>query len=272
MSLKDSKQQHYRDHEHDWRLAKDFYEAEDVTHHLVQGKYEADGAFAARKRMARGANPYTRQIIGRLTDQLILRSDDVERSLGPIPSGYLENAGPEQESHALQMHTLANYLLLYGEAWLQVVPGDGATLRVLSPLSVPRWKDNRVLTLGEAARPDVPLSESEERDTTFTVNTPRGFTTFMFQKNDAGKEERVQIDSGTFSPDDTDRFFVDRSGNPTPPLKRITLPWDSTLGIQLAKTHLQMFRLESQVDGRLHTPIDLKSMLYATYHLLVTPT
>lgn len=262
MSLKDSQNQHYREHKSDFELARDFYEAEDVSRHLVQGKYESDGAFQARRRQS-SVHPFTRQIIGRLTDQLLLSADEVERELGPIPSSYLDSAGPEGEAHNLQMHTLANYLMLFGEAWLQVRPtGSGAELRVLAPLTVPRWKDQRVLTLGVASKPGVPIDEPEEVDTTYTVHSPRGYRTYMYQKNDAGEEERVQIDSGDYSPTDEDAFFVDKEGNPTPPLKRIVMPWDATLGIQLAKTHLQMYRLESQIDGRLHTALTSGQLVY----------
>jgi len=262
MSLKNAQNQHYKKHRSDWTLARDFYEAEDVSRHLVQGKYESEGAFQARRRQA-DVHPYTRQIIGRLTDQLLLRSDEATRRLGPIPSSYLENAGPDGESHDLQMHTLANYLLLYGEAWLQVRPtGSGAELRVLSPLTVPRWTDQKVLTLGERSRPNVSIEEDEEVETTYTTHSPRGFTSYVFRKKDNGEEERVQVESGTYAPGEEDAFFVDRSGNPTPPLKRITLPWDATLGIQLGKTHLQMFRLESQIDGRLHTALTSGQLVY----------
>ncbi|WP_251961585.1 DUF4055 domain-containing protein [Salinibacter ruber] len=262
MSLKTATNRHYDAHRSDWALGRDFYEAEDVSTHLVQGKYESMGAYHARRRQA-DVHPYTRQILGRLSDQLLLRADEVGRELGPIPGSYVESAGPDGESHNLQMHTLANYLLLYGEAWLQVRPADsGSELRVLSPLTVPRWKDQQVLTIGEAAKPGVPLSEDEEVDTTYTVHTPFGYTTYMFQENETGEEKRVQVDSGTYSPTEEERFFVDGQGNPTPPLARIVMPWDATLGVQLAKTHLQMYRLESQIDGRLHTALTSGQLVY----------
>lgn len=41
-----------------------------------------------------------------------------------------------------------------------------------------------MLTLGQASRSDVPLSEDEKVETTYAVHTPRGFTTYMFQKNE----------------------------------------------------------------------------------------
>jgi len=264
MSLKEAKQQHYRNKEHDWRLAKNFYEAEDVSRHLAQGKYESDGAYKARRRQA-DVHPYTRQIIGRLTDKLLLRSEEVERDLGPIPSSYLDSAGPSGESHDLQMHTLGNYLLLYGEAWLQIRPtGTGAELRVLNPLVVPRWTGEKVLTIGQRSKPDVPIDEPEETDTSYTIHTPRGWTTYMLRDNNGRKEpERVQIDSGIYAPEGVeDAFFVDSEDRPTPPLIRIQMPWDAVLGITLAKTHLQMYRLESQIDGRLHTALTSGQLVY----------
>ncbi|MCS4087295.1 hypothetical protein GGQ10_002121 [Salinibacter ruber] len=263
MSLKEATNQHYDEHADDFRLARDFYSTDDTGRYLTQGKYEADGAYQARRRSAH-AFPYSRQIIHRISDQILLRADEVERELGPIRGSYVEAAGPEEESHNLQMKTLSDYLLLFGEAWLQVRPtGSGAELRVLSPLTVPRWKDQQVLTLGQAAKPDVPLSEDEQVDTTYTVHTPRGFTTYMFRKNDSGDEERVQIESGTYAPAGTeDAFFVGAGGNPTPPLIRVQMPWETVLGVEIAQTHLQMYRLENQLDGRLHTALTSGQLVY----------
>jgi hypothetical protein len=264
MSLRDAKQQHFKNKEDHWRLARDFYRAEDVAQYLVQGKFEADGAFRARQRHS-DIHPFTRQIIGRLTDQLLLRSDEVQRDLGPIPSSYLDSAGPDGASHNLQMHTLANYLLLFGEAWLNIRPtGGGAELRVLSPLTVPRWKDEKVLTIGQRSKPDVPIDEPEETDTSYTIHTPRGWTTYML-RDDNGREEpeRVQIDSGTYAPEGAeDAFFVDSEQRPSPPLACIRMPWDATFGVQLAETHLEMFRLENQIDGRLRTALTSGQLVY----------
>jgi len=263
MSLKNATNTHYDAHRDDWKLAKAFYETDGTERFLRQGKYEADGAFQARKRAAH-AFPYSRQIIHRISDQLLLRADEVERDLGPIPSSYVDSAGPEEESHQLQMKQLGDFLLLFGEAWLQVRPtGSGAELRVLSPLTVPRWTGEKVLTLGQASKPNTPIEEDEEVDTTFTVHTPRGFTTYMFRENETGDEEKVQIDSGTYAPEGTeDAFFVDANGNPSPPLLRVQLPWETVLGVEIAETHLQMYRLENQIDGRLHTALTSGQLVY----------
>jgi len=261
MSLKDAQNQHYKARRSDWRLAKDFYEAEDVTRHLTQGKYESEGAFQARKRQA-SVHPYTRQILSLLGDQLLLRADEVERDLGPIPSSYPDAAGPEGESHDLQLHTAATYLLLFGECWLQVRPTAGdPELRIRTPLSVPRSKNQAVLTLGEQKKPNVPIDEPEETDTVYTIHKPTGWTSYMLEEKQGQQEpERVQVDSGVYGEDG--EFFVGEQGTPAPPIFRVSMPWDATLGIQLAKTHLQMYRLESQIDGRLHTALTSGQLVY----------
>lgn len=250
MSLKNATQQRYKDKEDDWQLARDFFELSNLGRYLKQGKYEADGPYQSRV-SRRFAHDHTSTLVGRLSDPLLLRADEVERDLGPIPDSYLDSAGPDEQSHNLQVHQIAEYLLTYGEAWVEVRPtGGGAELRVRTPLSVPRWKDQRVLTLGEAAKPGVPIDEPEEVDTTYTVHRPDGFRTFMFQKNDAGQEERVEIDSGDYSPGEEEAFFVDADGNPTPPLLRVEMPWDSVFGVAVARVHRSIYRMRNELHGK----------------------
>jgi len=263
MSLKNSTNRHYDEHHDDWKLAKSFYETDGTERFLRQGKYEADGAFQARKRAAH-TFPYSRQIIHRISDQLLLRADEVDRELGPIPSSYVDSAGPEEESHQLQMKQLGDFLLLFGEAWLQVRPtGDGAELRVLTPLTVPRWTGEKVLTLGTRSKEN-DIFEEEETETTYTVHEATGWTMYAFRKQEGRQEKkRVEVDSGTYAPEGTENaFFVDSDGTPTPPLLRIEMPWDTVLGVEIAETHLQMYRLENQIDGRLHTALTSGQLVY----------
>ena len=112
MSLKDAQNKHYNSLKSDWKLAAAFYANDAVGKYLTRGKYEQDAAFQARKRQAH-LYPYTRQIVHELSDQLLLRANEVDRSLGPVPESYLEAAGPEGESHNLIMKRLGDYLLLY---------------------------------------------------------------------------------------------------------------------------------------------------------------
>jgi len=255
VSLKDATNAHYDENRPDWALARDFYQLERLTRHLRRGKFEAPGPWKARQKDAFSFQ-FTRQIINNFADQLLLRADEVERELGPIPSSYVEAAGPEEESHNLQMHQLGVYLLLFGECWLQIRPtGDGGgELRVLTPLTVPRWKDEKVVTLGERSRPNVPIEENEEVDTSFTVHSPRGFTTYMFREKKNGEEEKVQVESGTYSPDeDRDAFFVSSDGTPTPPLVKAQMPWDLNFGALVAEVHRAMYQEESQMRSRLRS-------------------
>jgi hypothetical protein len=249
MSLKDATQKHYRENKDDWALARDFYSLSHLDRYLKQGKYEAEGPYQARLER-RFAQDHTATLIGRLSDQLLLRADEVDRELGPVPSAYMDAAGPEGESHDLQMHQLAEYLLLYGEAWVEVRPSGGsAELRIRSPLSVPRWTDSQVLTLGEAPKPGVPITEPEETDTTYTIHRPDGWATYMFQKED-GKEKRVEIGSGLYSPDGFEAFFVDESGEPAPPIFRVQMPWDTVFGVAIARVHRAIYRMRNELHGR----------------------
>ncbi|MCS4139569.1 hypothetical protein GGQ13_003024 [Salinibacter ruber] len=251
MSLKTATNAHYDRMKEDWQLARDFFELSGLGRYLEQGKYEAEGPYRSRVGR-RFAQDHTATLVGRLADPMLLRADEVERDLGPIPDDYLGSAGPGEESHDLQMHQLAEYLLVYGEAWVEVRPtGAGAELRIRTPLSVPRWTGNRVLTLGEASRPDVPITQPEEVDTTYTVHSPRGFTTYMFRENETtGEEERAQVDSGDYSPGEEEAFFVDAQGNPTAPLLRVEMPWDATFGVAVARVHRSIYRMRNQLHGR----------------------
>jgi hypothetical protein len=250
MSLKSATQNHYVENKEDWILARDFFALSNLESYLKQGKYEADGPFLSRVSRSFAQN-HTSDLVGRLTDPLLIRSNEVERDLGPISDSYFENAGPNDETHDIQMHGLSEYLMLYGEAWVEVRPSqDVANLRIRSPLSVPRWKDQKVLTLGEAEKPNVPINQKQEVDTTYTVHTPTGYATYMFEEKENGEDERIEIDSGTYAPTEDEAFFVDTEGEPTPPLFRIEMPWDSVFGISVARVHRAIYRMRNELHGK----------------------
>lgn len=249
MSLSDAQNIHYRHHSSDWQLAQEFYKGE-PNGRLQRGHFESKASYKKRRRRAH-LFPYTRQIISRLSDQILLRADEVERELGPIPQSFLTAAGTGGESHDLVLKRLADYLLLFGEAWLQVLP-QGPQLRVLSPLSVPRWTSQEVMVKGQR-RQAGSIFDKEKSVTTYTVHTATGWTTYVEDKEKPN--DRAVIDQGAYSADGTDTYFVDEAGNPTPPFVRVQMPWDAVLGVEIAKTHLEMYRLESELDSRLQTAL-----------------
>jgi hypothetical protein len=251
MSLSDVTNQHYRAHVDDWKLARDFYSLSHLESYLRQGKYEPEGPYAVRVRR-RFAHDHTSNLVSQISDPLLLRVDEVERQLGPVPRSYMDAAGPEGESHNLLMKRLGDYLLLYGEAWLQVVPGGGtAVLRVLSPITVPRWnlqaEEPKVLTLGQRPQSDDGFLSEEKTQKTYTLHEPRGWTTYAEDKETG---DPVQIDAGVYSPTDYEAFFVDQSGAPTPPLVRVQMPWDAIFGVAVARVHRAIFQTRNELHGR----------------------
>lgn len=248
-SLSDAQNIHYRTRAADWTLAEEFYKGE-PRGRLQRGHFESKASYQKRLRRAH-IFPYTRQIISRLSDQILLRADEVDRELGPVPQSFLTAAGTGGESHDLVLKRLADYLLLYGEAWLQVLP-QGPQLRVLSPLSVPRWTSQEVMVKGQRRTADS-IFDKEESQTTYTVHTAQEWTTYVEDKE--SPTDRKIIDQGVYSADGTDTYFVTESGEPAPPFVRVQMPWDAVLGVEIAKTHLEMYRLESELDSRLQTAL-----------------
>lgn len=262
MSLSDAVNLHYSNHAADWTLAREFYSGDVSSSRLQKGHFESKSTFQQRRKRAH-IFPYTRQIISRLSDQILLRADEVGRETGPVPDAFFAAAGASGESHDLVMKKLGDYLLLYGEAWLQVLPRPGgARLRVLTPLSAPRYSDRFVMVKGERTFSDSPF-EKEKSLTTYTIHTASQWVTYVEDKE--APEKRREIDRGSYASEGTDTYFVGEGGEPMPPFVRVQMPWDAVLGVELAKTHLEMFRLESQIDARLHT--SLTSSQAVTYGL-----
>jgi len=248
---------HYNQLQDVWRLARDFYELMDVQRYITKGKYEQSDPYKARQARA-SANPLTKQVISNISDQLLLRADEVERDLGPIAASYPANAGPNGEAHALQMKRLGDAILLYGEAWLQIyMAGGRPKLRVVHPIHVPRWTGDAVVTIGMRTVPSGPL-ENEQTEETLTVHTAEGYTTYVDQSEEGEEQMLVPVDSGQYL---EGAFIVDSEGRPSPPFVRAVYP-HGALGIEVARTHRAIYQLESEIDGRLRTALTAGQQVY----------
>ncbi len=246
MSLKDAKNTWYREMASSWKTARRMHTGDFSPKQLLpRGPFESELHYEARLRIA-DFHRHTAILIGRISGSLMQREGDVERSVGQLTPQLLASIGPDGESYRQQLSVLIDSLLLYNECWIWVNPtAGGAELHVVSPLQVPRWKDDSVLMLGTAAKPNVPIDQPEETDTTYTIHRPDGYSTYMIETNDAGKEERVQIDSGSYG---DDAFFVDENGEPAPPIFRIQMPWASPFGLSVAESHQQLYKMRNELD------------------------
>ena len=250
MSLKDATNSHYDQMRPDFRTAKRMFTGDFSPKQLLpRGPFESELHYEARTRIA-DFHRHTAILIGRLSGSLMQREGDVERTVGQLTPSLMASIGPEGESYRQQLSVLIDSLLLYNEAWVWVNPtgadaGGGAQLHVVDPLQVPRWKDDSVLMLGTASKPNVPIDQPEETDTTYTVHRPDGYRTYMIQTNDAGKEKRVEVDSGSYG---DEAFFVDEDGRPAPPIFRIRMPWASPFGLSVAESHQQLYKMRNELD------------------------
>jgi len=248
------KNEHFKRNAAAWSTAERFFRLQNLQSTLRKGHYEQEAPYKARKSRAT-AYPLTRHVIQHFTGQLLLRQDEVEREANVIPDSYFAAAGPEGESHALQMKTLADHLLLYGDAWVQVTPTNGrAVTKVLSPLAVPRWTQSRVLTTG--MRTGGGIFEDEQSVQTLTEHTPGGFTTYAEDEDEGG--ELIPIDVGRYARD-TEGFFQ-LSGSPTPPVLRCRFM--PPIGTEVAEIHKSIYQLESEIDGRLRTALTAGQLIY----------
>lgn len=250
MSIKDAQNQHYRDTKSKWQTAKRMYTGDFSPKQLLpRGPFESELHYEARVRIA-DFHRHTALLIGRLSGSLMQREADVQRDSGQVTESLLSSLGREGESYKQQLSVLIDSLLLYNECWLWVNPTGadaegGAQLHVVEPLQVPRWKNSRVLMLGTASKPNVPIDQPEETDTTYTVHRPDGYATYMIQTNQAGKEKRVEVDSGTYG---DGAFFVDENGEPSPPIFRIQMPWRNPFGLSVAESHQQLYKMRNELD------------------------
>lgn len=246
MSLKDAENAHYRDNKADFQTARRMYTGNFSPKQLLpRGPFESELHYEARVRIA-DFHRHTAILIGRLSGSLMQREAGVERSVGQLTPSLMASIGPEGESYRQQLSVLIDSLLLYNECWIWVNPTqNGAELHVVSPLQVPRWKTDSVLMLGTTAKPGVPIDQPEETDTTYTIHRPTGYQTYMIQTNDAGKEKRVEVDSGSYG---DEAFFVDENGQPAPPIFRVRMPWASPFGLSVAESHQQLYKMRNELD------------------------
>ncbi|MCS3827431.1 hypothetical protein GGP85_002901 [Salinibacter ruber] len=246
MSLKDAQNHHYREQKSEWQTARRMFTGDFSPKQLLpRGPYEATLAYEKRIKIA-DFHRHTAILIGRLSGSLMQREAGVERTVGQLTPSLMASIGPEGESYRQQLSVLIDSLLLYNECWVWVNPTpNGAEMHVVSPLQVPRWKDDSVLMLGTASKPGVPIDQPEETDTTYTVHRPTGYQTYMIRTNNAGKEKRVEVDSGSYG---DEAFFVDENGRPAPPIFRIRMPWKSPFGLSVAESHQQLYKMRNELD------------------------
>lgn len=251
MAYTDATHATYDKHMRDWELVKRMLTLDDVEQELTQRYFEHDEHFRQRRKDSRDTEGLTAYLLTRLAGILFQRADDVSRALGPVlQDADLEAAGPDDEDYSVLLLQMAVKLLAYNEAVCVLNPTSG--WRIASPLVRPNWTDQGVIIMGHAAMGDR-LDADVEHVKTWTVYRPNGYQTYRRGK---GRQEPddVLIDQGVWTEDGA--YFVDQSGRPTPPVLTVSVPWETRLGLLVAKGHRAIFEMTSRRDFALSSAMN----------------
>ena len=251
MAYTDATHSTYDSHKRDWELIQRMLTLEDVEQELTQRYFEHDEHFRQRRKDSRDTEGLTAYLLTRLAGILFQRADDVSRELGPVlTEDDLEDAGPDDEDYSILLLQMAVKLLAYDEAVCILNPASG--WRIATPLVRPNWTDEGVIITGHAAVGDR-LDADVEQIKTWTVYRPDGYQTYRRGK-DREEPDDVLIDEGMWTADEA--FFVDQAGTPVPPVLTVSVPWETRLGLIVAKGHRAIFEMTSRRDFALSSAMN----------------
>lgn len=224
-----------------WSLTKTFLEgSKSVESSLVRGHFENVSRHRRRKKLA-DWRPLTRHIMMRLVGQIYTRTEDIERQMGPISDDWLSAAGTKDEDWAIVVMQMALTLATYNAAVVTVNPtGSGAEVSVASPLAMTRWTDTSSIIKGQMAV-DAAIDQDQEMIDTYTLYEPDSWAVYV----EDGDSEQL-IDSNNYG-----RTFS-LGGRPHAPVLRLEMPWQQSLGLEVAMAHRAIYRMQSAVDAGLY--------------------
>lgn len=224
----------YDDQQGQWSLTRAFSTGEGARAYLRQGAFEADERFAKRKLLA-DFHPLTASLIRRITGQLY--KEEITRE-APID---LQDVGAGGESMQVVAIDIAQTLLAYNAA--VIVIDDG--VRVLPPLSCPRWGPQFFTITGTESAQAGPTEDQEEEDV-WTVYTPAQAEIYAQTRDKStGKKKDVFLRTAEYA---EGRAYT-LSGSPHPPAIRPTMSWPTAIGYEIAKAHRAIYRMESRADA-----------------------
>jgi hypothetical protein len=226
---------HYDEHLRSWNLIRRLHTGDQVSAELVQGAFESDLAFKARKDTV-DWKPHTRDLISRLVGELFSRSGEVVRET-EIDDAYLSAIGPSDQSYVTQLINLTETLIAYDECWAIMDPAQG--LMITGPQHVPRWTQDAVVLKGTRTMGDSVFGDEQEQEA-WTIYRDDSYEVYVQSDKEGVDEERV--DGGEYE----EGFSFDG-----PPAQRIVLPWKVPFGRSVARAHRSLFRIKSKMDSAL---------------------
>jgi len=222
----------YDHHLAGWDLTYAFATGQGVQAHLIQGAYEQETRFHRRKALA-DYHPHTSSIASRLAG--MLQAAEIVRE-APVD---LSAIGRQGQSMATVAAEIAETIILYGAAVI-VVEADGVTVR--TPIQCPRWVDGQAYTVKSQMQTSAAsLSRDEEMQKVWTVYRDDSFEIYSQTEDGQGKKRDVLEASGTWHPDGV--------ALTRPPVLRPTMHWPTALGLEVAKAHRTIYRMESRADA-----------------------
>lgn len=239
-----------------WQLVRAFYTGENVTGYILQHKQgESKLAFDERKKLAH-FHGFVGDIIDSLSGLLFEKEDEVVRDWGPLGSPEVAgttahriwtDADGQGTNYSTLLRKLAIQVLIHQEMFVLVDAPEGAQearIRLIPPTDVPNYlPDMTQIVVRESVDERRSLTEKPDPQTQFVVYTPEGWTRYRMT---AGGQE-VVIAEGAYS--DTGRVFLNRHGEPVPPIFRLRLPFDRYVAHQLADSARVLLNTESDRDN-----------------------
>ena len=233
----------YDNNEAGWSMTRRMTSARLAQVELIQGAYESDSRFQARRKLT-DFHPLTTSTLQRIVGMLYARQADIVRE-APVD---LESVGAGGEGIDVVSTEIALNLLIYNAA-VVVVEQEGVT--VTSPLSCPRWDPAGTYYTITSSRTESTTDPAtdEEVEQVWTVYRPSRFEIYRKIESKTNKEPRDQlITQEPWREDDVESEFRLRR-EPHAPVLRPTMPWPTALGAAVAKAHRAIYRAESRADA-----------------------
>lgn len=247
---------HYANMLAKWQLTRAFYSGIDTEGYLLMHRQgESESAYRERVELAH-FNAYLGDVIDSLAGLLFEKEDEVVRDWGGLGSPDTDgtiahriwtDCDAQGTNYSTLLRRFAVQVLLHQEMFCLVdapVGSREARIRLIPPTDVPNYlPDMTQVVVRESVDERVSLTEKPEPQTQLVVYTPQGWT--RYRKSAGG--QGVVVAEGTYS--DTGRGYINRHGEPIPPIFRIELPFVRYVAYQLARSARVLYNTESDRDN-----------------------
>ena len=226
---------------HNWNKTDAFLTGDNVEAYLLKGVYEKDGRFKKRVQLT-DFQPITRQIISRLSG-MVSNTQNIEiTGTDILPDDFLNTAGQNDESFRVMMKRLSSILFSFNDGGVVVHPGPRPRISIHKPQLIPRWIDSRVVVVESMRKLQATIKEPESSETVYVIYKPDSWEMVKVKKE--GSENVIT----TIDKNDYDHTFI-INGVEVSPAMRVTFGFSTAIGVELAKTHEAIYRMESAVDA-----------------------